>query len=100
MRVIGGGRFEIADMTGAVDDLKLHVRARRLVVDPPGDGADFRAAAEVCGLPFSVVSFDDQAARDAWGARRILVRPDQFVAWTGDGVAAAGEVLARARGAI
>jgi hypothetical protein len=44
----------------------------------------FRVAAERGNVPFAVVRDTYADGREAYGSRLILVRPDQFVAWTGD----------------
>jgi 2-polyprenyl-6-methoxyphenol hydroxylase-like FAD-dependent oxidoreductase len=43
-----------------------------------------RAAAERAGLPLAVVSDTADGGRKKYRARLVLVRPDQFVAWTSD----------------
>jgi len=56
--------------------------------------------AEQAALPLSVVRDASAAARQAYGAAMVLVRPDAFVAWAGDGSEAPPErVLARSIGA-
>jgi len=46
-----------------------------------------------------VVRDASSSARDAYGATLVLVRPDEFVAWAGEGADASPEwVLSRARG--
>jgi 4-hydroxyisophthalate hydroxylase len=70
----------------------------------PGLLRNFQAAAAARGIPLSVVHDTDGAARARYGADIVLVRPDQFVTWTGverGGDAAAGDagaVLDRAVG--
>lgn len=60
----------------------------------------FAKAAESMALPFTLVSEACESARDAYGARYILVRPDGFVAWAGDRAEPVeGQILARAIGA-
>ena len=44
----------------------------------------FEHAAEASGTPLTVVRDSFADGRAAYGARLILVRPDQFVAWVGD----------------
>ncbi|MBT6095172.1 MAG: monooxygenase [Rhodospirillaceae bacterium] len=44
----------------------------------------FRSAAAQRDLPFTVVIDASHDAREAYGARYVLVRPDLFVAWAGD----------------
>ena len=57
----------------------------------------FRAAARAMALPLDIVATAGGDAQDIYGASMILVRPDSFVAWCGDGGDAA-VILARARG--
>lgn len=44
----------------------------------------FVGAARAAGLPLTVVRDSFAGGREAYGCRLVLVRPDQFVAWTGD----------------
>lgn len=46
--------------------------------------AAFRVAAAALSLPLTVIEDTRREAREAYGASLILVRPDQFVAWSGD----------------
>ena len=48
---------------------------------PEAAVAGFVTAAERLGVPLQVLR-EDAAPRERWGAGLILVRPDQFVAWT------------------
>jgi 2-polyprenyl-6-methoxyphenol hydroxylase-like FAD-dependent oxidoreductase len=50
----------------------------------PRGAAAFQAAAGGLGLPLRVITDDFDGPRAAYKRRLILVRPDQFVAWTGD----------------
>jgi len=60
----------------------------------------FRAAARGFGVPLQVIADTLDEQRTAYGRRLILVRPDQYVAWTGNGPPAdAAAVLRRAIGA-
>ncbi|WP_332712768.1 FAD-dependent monooxygenase [Pelagibacterium mangrovi] len=62
--------------------------------------ASFAAAARALGVPLTIVSDDENEGRDDYGSPCILVRPDQFVCWTGNSPTpdeAAG-ILARSRG--
>lgn len=60
----------------------------------------FETAARDIGLPLEVVSDSRQGGRERYEAELALVRPDQFVAWVGNGeVTDAGRVLRRAIGA-
>ncbi len=52
---------------------------------PAGNAEPLMAAARRRGLPLSVVELDGSAARELYGADLVLVRPDQIVAWRGDG---------------
>ncbi|MDQ0314550.1 FAD-dependent monooxygenase [Amorphus orientalis] len=57
-----------------------------------------RAAAD-CGIPLKVISDTSEDGRERMQARLVLIRPDQFVAWTGDTANASAEaVLRRAAG--
>ncbi len=71
-----------------------------LIAFGAADGAArFRAAADRLGVPLTVVEESDGPARADYGARLILLRPDNFVAWTGDDArTSAGSVLGRATG--
>jgi 2-polyprenyl-6-methoxyphenol hydroxylase-like FAD-dependent oxidoreductase/predicted lipoprotein with Yx(FWY)xxD motif len=61
--------------------------------DPAGVAA-FEQAAAASGVPLTVVRDSSADGRTAYGARLILVRPDQFVAWVGDAAPGdAGAVL-------
>ncbi|HZT52574.1 MAG TPA: FAD-dependent monooxygenase, partial [Stellaceae bacterium] len=44
----------------------------------------FAAAAQRLRVPLKVVRDSYEGGREAYGARLVLVRPDQYVAWTGD----------------
>ena len=48
------------------------------------DTNGFRAAAQKLSLPLMVIEAAPGEARDGYGASLILVRPDGFVAWTGE----------------
>lgn len=71
-----------------------------LAFDGEGEVASsFETAARTSGVPLKVVRDSRSEGREAYGARFILVRPDQFVAWTGDAAPAdAAAVLRRAVG--
>lgn len=79
----------------------------RMVQDTLGEGftlvslgaaaaqiAGFERAAKAAGLPLTVVEGGPGAA-ETYGASLVLVRPDQFVAWSGES-GPADEILARA----
>jgi hypothetical protein len=57
---------------------------------PPGTG--------FAGLGPKVLDLPDPAARDLYGADLALIRPDQVVAWRGNGDADAARVVARVTG--
>ena len=61
--------------------------------------ADLRKAAHAAAVPLTVVEDDRKGGRERYDARHILLRPDQFVAWTSDAAPAeAGAVLRQAIG--
>jgi 4-hydroxyisophthalate hydroxylase len=47
-------------------------------------GSAFAAAARACNVPLKVIRDSYAQGRDAYGAQLTLVRPDQYVVWTGD----------------
>jgi hypothetical protein len=51
---------------------------------PDGDVTALAQAAEAQRVPLTVIRDTFLDGREAYGSRLILVRPDQFVAWTGD----------------
>jgi 4-hydroxyisophthalate hydroxylase len=62
--------------------------------------AAFRAAASDLRIPLRVITDGFDGPRTAWAQRFILVRPDQYVAWTANGPPDdAAAVLRRAAGA-
>jgi 2-polyprenyl-6-methoxyphenol hydroxylase-like FAD-dependent oxidoreductase len=64
-----------------------------------GDEPDrFRVAAEALGIPLTLVRGDHATARVNYGACLVLVRPDQYVAWTGEVALDAEAILKRAVG--
>ncbi|MCY3996894.1 MAG: FAD-dependent monooxygenase [Rhodobacter sp.] len=63
-----------------------------------GDDGGFGEAARGLGVPLRVLRVGSEAAA-AWGAERVLVRPDAFVAWAGTRCRAE-DVLSRAIGRI
>jgi len=65
----------------------------------PDAVAEFEHAAKASGTPLTVVADTAAGGREAYGARLILVRPDQYVAWTGvDAPADLPALLARLTG--
>ena len=50
------------------------------------DTASMAAAAAARGLPLKILEVDNAAGRDLYGGDLALVRPDQHVAWRGDGL--------------
>lgn len=59
----------------------------------------FEEAAKSLGVPFKVVRDSYDAPRTKYETRMILVRPDQFVAWTGDAAPGdAGAIMRRVVG--
>jgi hypothetical protein len=55
-----------------------------LVFDAANDAIEgFERAAAARDVPLVVVRDDNDGAREAYGTRLILVRPDQYVVWTG-----------------
>jgi 2-polyprenyl-6-methoxyphenol hydroxylase-like FAD-dependent oxidoreductase len=49
-----------------------------------GDADAIREAAKSLGVPLKVIEDSYAGGREAYECRMILVRPDQFIAWTGD----------------
>lgn len=72
-----------------------------LALDPDSAANDaFTAAARTAGIPLKVVHDDSGAGRTHYEASYVLVRPDQFVAWTSQGVVIDPQhVLKKAAGA-
>jgi len=65
----------------------------------PADIDGFETAAADLGVPLTVVADSRADGREKLGARLVLVRPDQFVAWAGDTMPAqAKAILAKAAG--
>ncbi|MEI8276754.1 MAG: FAD-dependent monooxygenase [Hyphomicrobiales bacterium] len=56
-----------------------------LALDAPADAvASMKQAAAELAIPFKVLEDSVCDGREAYGCRLVLVRPDQFIAWTGD----------------
>lgn len=51
---------------------------------PKADVTALERAAKALGVPLKVIVDTYADGREAYGCRMILVRPDQFIAWTGD----------------
>ena len=66
-----------------------------LLVTGDGDAGAFTAGA----VPVRIVAPGDPRLAALYGARFVLIRPDQHVAWRGDSTAGATAILDRARGA-
>lgn len=63
--------------------------------------AEFRVEADRNHIPLTIVEDTLAGERERYGARHILVRPDQFVAWCGDAdPGEAGAILAGAVGLV
>ncbi len=65
-----------------------------------GVGASFSKAAADRSIPLDLVQVASAEMRAVYGAKAVLVRPDQFIAWAGDPEGSeAGAILQRAIGA-
>jgi hypothetical protein len=62
---------------------------------PDADVARMSDAAAALSVPFKAVKDNSKDARKAYGCRMILVRPDQFIAWTGHEAPADADALMR-----
>ncbi|MDB5643058.1 MAG: hypothetical protein JWN07_2375, partial [Hyphomicrobiales bacterium] len=69
-----------------------------LQLDADVDTAPFVAAAQALGLDLKIVPLDSNAAREVYEAPLALIRPDQIVAWRGQGSGSAEHVLRQAAG--
>ena len=59
----------------------------------------FQSAADRGNVPLDVRTFDDPGLRKSYGCEAMLIRPDQFLAWTdGEGEMDADAILSRAIG--
>jgi 2-polyprenyl-6-methoxyphenol hydroxylase-like FAD-dependent oxidoreductase len=61
---------------------------------------DIAGAAQALGLDLTIVDIDRDDVRDLYGADAALIRPDQVVAWRGNGPCDALDVVSRASGAM
>ena len=69
-----------------------------LGADPDALAAPFIAAARRIGLPLAILADTRDGGRDRWEAALILVRPDHFIAWSGEAATHADDVLRVAAG--
>lgn len=61
----------------------------------PLDDASLRHAFASLGAPFATLAIDDPNAREIYGCRLMLLRPDLHIAWRGDSLPANAEQIAR-----
>jgi hypothetical protein len=67
-----------------------------IALDAPDSAVQaFARAAQAHGIPFKAVCDSYAGGREAYEARLILVRPDQYVVWTGDAAPADADALMR-----
>ncbi len=64
----------------------------------PGVADEFRKSAAESGIPLTIVEDRSPMARRFYESELVLVRPDQFVAWTDSEGGSPAEVLARCAG--
>lgn len=57
-----------------------------LDADQAGNADAMRQACRLRNVPLSVVNLEDAGMRERYGAGLVLTRPDQHVAWRGDGL--------------
>ena len=62
---------------------------------PADDVARIERAAKARAVPLKVIRDSYDGGREAYGRRLILVRPDQFVAWSGDAAPDDADALLR-----
>jgi len=58
----------------------------------------FAHAAESAGVPLTILSDTFAGGRENYGSRLVLIRPDQFVAWTGDDAPSADLIIRKVVG--
>jgi hypothetical protein len=57
--------------------------------------APFRSAAQARHIPLKIISDSQADGREDYAARLVLVRPDQYVAWTADGAPGDADAIMR-----
>ncbi|MBT7955527.1 MAG: hypothetical protein HN731_10060 [Rhodospirillaceae bacterium] len=83
-----GGRlphYWIDDKLSVFDQLGPWFNLVQLGPDAPAV-SDFELAAEKLKVPLNIVRLKEAAAEDLYGAKLLLVRPDQHLAWRGNEV--------------
>ncbi len=63
----------------------FHLEWTLLRMNPLADVSTFVAAAQAHGMSLKVLDLDEPGLRDLYEADMALIRPDQIVAWRGDG---------------
>ena len=92
-----GGRAPhawLADGHSLYDRFGFEFTLLRLGPHAP-DGLALSGAARQLGIPLTILSVADESVRDLYGADPALIRPDQIVAWRGNGVPADAPALWR-----
>jgi hypothetical protein len=69
----GGQLFDLFGTQFTLVDLTGH-----------GDGKPLVSSAEARRIPMTHLTIADDAVRDGWASRLVLVRPDQRIAWRAD----------------
>jgi 2-polyprenyl-6-methoxyphenol hydroxylase-like FAD-dependent oxidoreductase len=102
---VPGGRAPhawLADGSSLYDRLGREFTLLQLA--PATDGARFAGAARDLGIPFTQLDLSREPGaaelHELYGADLVLVRPDQHLAWRGDGRADARAVLERVTGRL
>jgi len=88
----------MSDGRSSLDLFERGFTLLRVGADAP-DGGDIAAAAAARGVPLETESLDEAGANDLYACRLALIRPDGHVAWRGDTVSDAGQIIDRVRGA-
>ena len=81
-----GGRmphYWIDEKESVFDRLGSWFNLVRLGPDAP-TASEFEQAAEKLNVPMNIVHFEEAGTEDFYGARLLLIRPDQHVAWRGN----------------